>query len=554
MGATPDDIYDFTVTWMTSYYDLADSATKTVDAIVNATVAATNATFNEDGTVESYDPVSTTANFSALLHEDDSLNQFEFNPVVLLAEFYDLIVAANASWGVFVEEMLVAGVESVGHQGDFASTMATAEGRLSPLQNTDMLIQSTLAPDSKLRMASANENYTELASSYGDVNLVDEWAYLAPIFGDVENQDMAAFLGPLQDEATAASTSIEDWQLYTVGLPAYYTVNSTYAGFQYGAFDSGSSTKLAAYASPTSPAFAWEDWVSYYLWPNENFWEWPTPVSQSVMGATIAADANQMAQNMTPSGTFRDPFGGGAASVIQVAAISSAFAGPVSPSQPAVFSQTLSLQRDSIRNALPPGRAVLALTAFDIAAGLLFNNPLADNVAMCSQWPEPCGPMDGYFLDGAFSDNPSVAINIASYQHSEGADLSKTIKLVLTNTNQAFEPNSYDTQQILQYFSTDFNQDIAPGDYVWLPDFVSPYRSPEIFAEELSDEAYVASIEPIEGSNMTTAILRGTTIANPAYGTVAGQTVEILVLNTNAVRNEQAWSHAKSCVLQQIDS
>ena len=42
-----------------------------------------------------------------------------------------------------------------------------------------------------------------------------------------------------------------------------------------------------------------------------------------------------------------------------------------------------------------------------------------------------------------------------------------------------------------------------------------------------------ALIEPIEGSNMTTALLKGTTLDNPAFSVVAGQSVEILLINTN---------------------
>lgn len=40
-------------------------------------------------------------------------------------------------------------------------------------------------------------------------------------------------------------------------------------------------------------------------------------------------------------------------------------------------------------------------------------------------------------------------------------------------------------------------------------------------------------IEPITGSNMTTAILKGTTLQNSILGIEAGQNVEILLINTN---------------------
>ena len=40
-------------------------------------------------------------------------------------------------------------------------------------------------------------------------------------------------------------------------------------------------------------------------------------------------------------------------------------------------------------------------------------------------------------------------------------------------------------------------------------------------------------LEPISGSNVTTAILKGTTIDNPNFGIRAGQRVEILLINLN---------------------
>ena len=40
-------------------------------------------------------------------------------------------------------------------------------------------------------------------------------------------------------------------------------------------------------------------------------------------------------------------------------------------------------------------------------------------------------------------------------------------------------------------------------------------------------------LKPIPGSNMTAAILKGTTLDNPSVGVTAGQPVEILLLNLN---------------------
>ena len=123
--------------------------------------------------------------------------------------------------------------------------------------------------------------------------------------------------------------------------------------------------------------------------------------------------------------------------------------------------------------------------------------------------------------------------NIAQYQNSEDADLNKTIKLVLTHTNQIFDVDSLDTQQVTQYFSTDYNQDVAPGGFLWLKDWVNPYRSPQIFGEYLTKEDVADALTPIDGFNHTTAIFKGTTIDNPAFGIKAGQKCEIMMISLN---------------------
>lgn len=540
LAETPDDIYDFTITWMNSYYEYALNSTTIADDLAAAFGNITNQTVNEDESFPEEElvdlgPSTIEQELEALQDPQTAdLAQLEYNAIQLFVQFFDLIVAANASWAHFMEDTMSAGVDSMGADGAaFLTTVASPEARHPALQNTEAIFQSTLSPVSKIRLASAS-NLTELAYQYIDANLTEEWAHLLPILGDIENQDLVVYLGPF--DPTANETSRGEWNLSTQAIPAYYVVNSTFAGFQYGACES-SCDALSAYAAPTSPFFKWDDWFSHYLYENQNFWDWPTPEAPPMVSADLPAQFNVMAVNMTPAGTFRAPFGGGAITALQAAAISSAAAGPVSPAQPGLFSQTLSKLRDQIRHmTTSPIAQIGALSAFDIAAEVLFNNPLADSASVCSQWPAPCGPSDGQFVDGAFTDNPAVAANIASYQRSADANLSQTIHLVVTNTNSAFENNTYDLQQYLQYYNTHFNEGVEPGGYVWLPGFLSPYTSPQIFAESLQDEDMLNAVEEIDGSNLTTLRLSGTTIDNPAYGVRAGQTVEILMLNINAVR------------------
>ena len=39
------------------------------------------------------------------------------------------------------------------------------------------------------------------------------------------------------------------------------------------------------------------------------------------------------------------------------------------------------------------------------AVDALYNTPLFDDIAVCSQWPNPCGESDGRFVDGYVTDS-----------------------------------------------------------------------------------------------------------------------------------------------------
>ena len=184
-------------------------------------------------------------------------------------------------------------------------------------------------------------------------------------------------------------------------------------------------------------------------------------------------------------------------------------------------------------------------------------------MAVCTQWPNPGGEQDGFFIDGWFVDNPAFIINVAHEQQRQLQKLEQhqqlleavaaaaaarnitvansttpTLKLeplkaIITNTNQEWD-TEWNRAQFLQYFSTYFNRNVSAGGFLWGPGFYAPYRSPQIFEEYLDPNGIDALLEPIEGTNLTTALLTGTTVDNPAFGVVGGQTVNILLLNTNA--------------------
>lgn len=128
-------------------------------------------------------------------------------------------------------------------------------------------------------------------------------------------------------------------------------------------------------------------------------------------------------------------------------------------------------------------------------------------------------------------DNPALSINIGHMQQKIGRN--ETIKVILTNTNDVWD-SEWQRAQYLAYFSTYFNEGIEPGEYSWGPGWFVPSRSQQVFSEYLDPAGLDVLLEPITNSNMTTALLRGTTVNNPAYNVRAGQKVEMLLLNANA--------------------
>jgi hypothetical protein len=50
-----------------------------------------------------------------------------------------------------------------------------------------------------------------------------------------------------------------------------------------------------------------------------------------------------------------------------------------------------------------------------------------DKLSICTQWPANCTVNDGRFSDGGFSDGPTLALNVASYQNQPNADLTAAL-------------------------------------------------------------------------------------------------------------------------------
>ena len=92
---------------------------------------------------------------------------------------------------------------------------------------------------------------------------------------------------------------------------------------------------------------------------------------------------------------------------------------------------------------------------------------------------------------------------------------------------------------ILAYFSNDWNKGVEPGAFIWPPGVggdspqYNPQQSNQIFSETMDGTMLDALLEPISGTNITAATISTTTVDNGIYNVVAGQKVSILLLNLN---------------------
>jgi hypothetical protein len=468
-----------------------------------------------------------------------------------------VLVQYDFDWALFIQAMLEAASTNYGDP-DFLDTLALPTNRILPLKNTDLLIQASLVPNSRIRQYDGNG--MEMATS------------------------TAVYLGVPGPSSRPSASSSTASQLFTVILSAAYVIDRTGARFRYGSEDS--TDELQTYTAKVPSAFSWSDWAPFFLWDSRDIGTILINNTQEVLQTTEATQ---------PGSTFRTPFGGtNSTSVLQVAAISSAAGGNGSPLVSSVYAQFLSIgyfeiaaratatvwrvlagiaaglgatlllgfgtklltvkckpnYEEATANKIGGGVGV----AFGILVGLctgffygagsivvpnffnkavqtVYTNSTYDNFGVCSQWPNlPCGDADGFLIDGWFVDNPAFVINVAHQQLKMRRN--ETIKVIITNTNQVWN-TTFNYVQFLQYFSAYFNQGVAPGGFLWAPGYWAPIRSPQIFEEPLDNATLDALLEPIPDSNMTTVRLSGTTVDNPSFGVSAGQSVKILLLNLN---------------------
>ena len=381
----------------------------------------------------------------------------------------------EGDWAKLVDIMLKASSAAYGDD-DLASRKVRPHNRVPELSGTDLIIQSAFVPNSRIRSSDPNEE-----------------------------SDTAVYFG------STGRILFDDGFIFTVPLSTAYVVDDSSSFFAFSAHKM--YYPFDAFIGSTPKEHSFSDWDPFHLYPGTN-------------GTTYIESGSVLETNGTDKYEFEEPFGG-VPLVTQIAAISSAAAGAFSPLVHSVFTQGLSKQRHDI---ITDDNGISGLRAFERAVKQLYSNSLFDNFAVCSSWPVPCGLKDGHFIDGAFVDNPSLAMNIGQYHRSDDFRLGKTIKVVLTNTNRDADTNY---TSILQYFDSPLNEGVRPGAFNWPPKVYVPHQSTQIFQEYLDRTILEGCITQIEGSNMSTAILKGMTVTTPEFGIVGGQKVEVFLINLN---------------------
>ncbi|GKY95004.1 hypothetical protein MPSEU_000465000 [Mayamaea pseudoterrestris] len=395
----------------------------------------------------------------------------------LFGEECDLFVYFQGDWANFTQTMFQAVSAGYGDEG-LADRLATSEDRVSALQSTNLMIQMVLAANSRVP---PKQNGTNAAGG------------------------TMAYLGPASQDNT----------IYTAPITLQYTVTDDSADY----FKAAPDEITNVYNGPAIVNATLSAYRPFYLYP--------PPANASVTVST-----STLQQTPTLAGQMRAFFGGDAPTLNQLAAPSSAAVGAFSGLVPSVMAQLNSVALHAIRTDNETGTSAkqFILNVYRKGLSQLYNSELAYDVAVCSQWPKPCTDLDGRFIDGGYTDPGSLALALGQY-HQNGGNLDKTLKVILTNTNEV--SNETDSHPILPYFSNPGNAKVEPGMYYWPPDSI-PMPSLQIFGEELDYDSLYKQLQPIKGTTLMTGVVKAMTIDNEAYGVFAGQHVEIMLIDLNA--------------------
>jgi len=469
-----------------------------------------------------------------------------------LPEACALSVEHDGSWANFVHAMLKATGAGMGDP-DFYERVVNSENRIEPLAKTDLLVQTALMPNSR---------YIEEGE---------------------EGPGTDVYLGYPDDDESS------DPNLFTVPLSATFVVEDTKAGYWFGADDL--APELHTYTAPSPAEYDPSDWEEFYL--KQPAKDGTLTIKGSAIGLDTSSSSGilappfggpetsttvKLAATSSAAGGYPSPAAPSIWAQFIATTLTASMAGRASGWKKLLFGTLAGLAvaylmrwliqcRDRGRadyESIPGSNccskadicvpiacclvvgglvftfysfgSVLIPVAFDKVSDVLFHTGDLDGLSICSQWPHPCGANDGQFSDGLLADGPAVAANVGHHLKTKGVNPDEPLKLILTNTNELSKFNgTANMGQLCQYFETDFNKGVEPGGFLWNPGIEVPYRSPQIFKDYVTKEFINANALAIPNSNMTTVTFSTTTVENLSYGVSAGQPVEILLLNLNAI-------------------
>ncbi|CAB9497417.1 expressed unknown protein [Seminavis robusta] len=411
----------------------------------------------------------------------------------------NLFCSVNFDYAAYVEGMVkTAAMDYL--DVTLVDRILNGENRVPTMSNTDLYIQTSLSPTA-----------------------VSE-----------KNKNQLVLIGPNDDPSRA----------YALFIPVQYSVKSSSTFYNYAVYDDELPFQVTRVKAPEKAKF--KQWTPYHLYPGDGgmlFADFDSHLHDEEMhfGELEAEDLEDGGDvtgegSYSKTGPMADFFGGATPKASQIMGATSATFARFSGTIPSFLMQWLSVQRNTyITGSI--WEQIACLPVLNALANLLYSNSFTTNFSICSQWPEPCGKSDGRFADGGNTDGPSLAQNIGHYHTYDEADLSETLKVIVTNNNFFEDTNA----KFLSYFSTTFNQGVTPGAYVWPPGTVpgdaaqeNPWRSMQIFSDYLDDESLLAAFNTIPGTTLTTAVYEVTTLDNPVFGVKAGQRVQLLLLQINS--------------------
>ena len=408
-----------------------------------------------------------------------------------------VLLPFNFDWAMYMRQVLSSASVAYGDP-TLPDRPMTPENRVSAMQDTDFLIQTGLAPGSRV-----GDKYVTL--------------------GPQSNPDAS----------------------FSYFLAAQYVVENDRSHFRYAEENETMPFVTKTYIAPDT--FASADWDVAY-----------PPLSTDLFRAATRLEGPSTNETFA----FREPFSGITPTVAQIIAATTSWVAFLS-SHSGGFPNVMAII-DYYTKSMDTGvvgKSVTRFTLVNVFKYIYRNNLFAD-FSICSQWPNDCGLEDSRFVDGGFTDGHSLAQTVSSYQTSPGANLSKTLKIILTEPTLDV-PKQFDP--FLAHFASPFTEGIAPGDYFWppapfedAPANAFPIRSFQTFVEYYDENRLMAAFEPVPNSSFVTAVLQLTTVDNPSYGIVGGQEVEMLYIALNShldpyvISNEEQADLAYSVAASEI--